>query len=527
MHRWPPLQGRRNEICRRHVKSIISNCSYMVILGTKWKAWYSMVSEQTCTIHHKMDQSMWQTLESIDLIYIHHTCEYKQYCYVGNTAQQCRLGLFQDSDFASELEDSKSTSGGILCIFASHTFVPKSLMCKKQTSVSHSSTESKIISLDAGLRLDGIPALDLWDLIVAVLGNTNQNRTEQGDLLKKKREVCFPPHTIHKRKQSQRVIKDLDTVDFITSNVPSSQQEALLYIFEDHEAVIKMIIKGRSPTMRHVSRTHRVALDWLFDRITLNPKIQMLIKIWSSQQWKSDELMEDRTGRPVVFAQHTDKSAKEAEPILKRCNRRQRQTLCDMENVCVFYITRICIDGEDLLRQFTFYKKKTEDLTMKQMFDISEKLITEQSDEIYGVNTTDWEDSSWKYLSLVSDEDVISLSHAKVYVFSDSVFCLGKMHQNSQSNTVWEDKLTWFKSPPECRALDKIDVEPMEFEWNNFPGFTTLQLCHTVQELLSKLSVEPEEFHWTDYLHVDVQRHLIGISRQWTRMRIKRSARFY
>ena len=48
-------------------------------------------------------------------------------------------------------------------------------MCKKQISVSRSSTESEIISLDAGLRLDGIPALDLWDLIVAVLGNTNQS----------------------------------------------------------------------------------------------------------------------------------------------------------------------------------------------------------------------------------------------------------------------------------------------------------------------------------------------------------------
>ena len=34
--------------------------------------------------------------------------------------------------------------------------------------------------------------------------------------------------------------------------------------------VIKMIIKGKSPTMRHVSKTHRVALDWLFDRINLD-----------------------------------------------------------------------------------------------------------------------------------------------------------------------------------------------------------------------------------------------------------------
>ena len=134
--------------------------------------------------------------------YIHRTCEYKQYCYVGNTAEQCRLGLFQDSDFAGDHEDSKSTSGGTLCIFGSHTFVPISWMCKKQTAASHSSTESEIISLDTGLRLDGIPALNLWDLIVAVLGNTSQSHKEQGDLLMNKREVCSPLHTILKRKQS-------------------------------------------------------------------------------------------------------------------------------------------------------------------------------------------------------------------------------------------------------------------------------------------------------------------------------------
>ena len=87
---------------------------------------------------------------------------------MGNTAKQCRLGLFQDSDFAGYLEDSKSTSGGTLCILGCLTFVPISWMCKKQTSVSHSSTESEIISLDVGLRLGGIPALDLWDLIVSV-----------------------------------------------------------------------------------------------------------------------------------------------------------------------------------------------------------------------------------------------------------------------------------------------------------------------------------------------------------------------
>ena len=56
--------------------------------------------------------------------YIHHTCDCKPYYHLGNTAKQCRLGLFQDSDFGGDLEDSKSTSGGTLCIFGSHTFVP-------------------------------------------------------------------------------------------------------------------------------------------------------------------------------------------------------------------------------------------------------------------------------------------------------------------------------------------------------------------------------------------------------------------
>ena len=82
---------------------------------------------------------------------------------------------------------------------------------------------------------------------------------------------------------------------------------------------------------------------------------------------------------------------------------------------------------------------------MKQMFDISEKLRTEQSDEMCVVNTINWCDSAWKHFSLIGGEEFNSLSHAKVYVFSDSVLCIGKMSENSLSNMVWEDKLTWFK----------------------------------------------------------------------------------
>ena len=64
-------------------------------------------------------------------------------------------------------------------------------------------------------------------------------------------------------------------IDHISSNTIHSGAGAMLYVFEDNEAVIKMILKGRSPTMRHVSRTHRVVLDWLFDRMNLDPRIQI------------------------------------------------------------------------------------------------------------------------------------------------------------------------------------------------------------------------------------------------------------
>ena len=126
---------------------------------------------------------------------------------MGNTAKQCRLGLFQDSDFAGDLEDSKSTSGGTLCVFW------KSYICSNKLDVQETNfsfTQFNRIRNHlfgcTGLRLDGIPALDLWDLIVLVLGNTTQNhdRTE-------KPVVCRDKN--HVRHQSRGVINVLDNVD--------------------------------------------------------------------------------------------------------------------------------------------------------------------------------------------------------------------------------------------------------------------------------------------------------------------------
>ena len=80
---------------------------------------------------------------------------------------------------------------------------------------------------------------------------------------------------VHKRHKSLKKIDVMKDIDSVPSNVQSACREAILYVFEDNEVVMKIIMKGRSPTMRHVSRTHRVALDWLFDRINLDPKIHI------------------------------------------------------------------------------------------------------------------------------------------------------------------------------------------------------------------------------------------------------------
>ena len=135
----------------------------------------------------------------------------------------------------------------------------------------------------------------------------------------------------------------------------------------------------------------------------------------------------------------------------------------------------------------------TTDLTLKQMFDISTKLVSEQ-DEISGLETIGWDNHSWKYLSLIGDERIINLQRTKVYFFSDSVLCLGKIFENPESNDAWEERVGWITSSQSYRNFDGIDGEPTEFEWNIFPEFDTLQLCDKVKSLLSDLGQTPETF---------------------------------
>ena len=133
------------------------------------------------------------------------------------------------------------------------------------------------------------------------------------------------------------------------------------------------------------------------------------------------------------------------------------------------------------------------DLTIKQMFDITSKLVGEQ-EEINNLDNIQWGKNSWRQLSLIGDETVINLQRTKVYVFSDSVLCLGRIHQHPESNEAWKKRIEGITTEKSYRDYDSINGEPTEFEWNIFPGFTTLQLCGEVNDLLSDLGEAPETF---------------------------------
>ena len=135
----------------------------MLVLGTNWTTILWSVNKLSRSVT-KWTQACDKRLARL-ISYIHRTNDCRQYCHVGNTAQHCRLGLFQDSDFASDLEDSKSTSGGVLCILeAEHLF--QSVGCARNRLQFHT-VPQKLKSFRWMLD-QRLPALDLWDIVIEV-----------------------------------------------------------------------------------------------------------------------------------------------------------------------------------------------------------------------------------------------------------------------------------------------------------------------------------------------------------------------
>ena len=127
------------------------------------------------------------------------------------------------------------------------------------------------------------------------------------------------------------------------------------------------------------------------------------------------------------------------------------------------------------------------DLTLKQMFDISTRLVSEQ-DEISGMETICWENHSWKYMSLIGDERIINLQRTKVFVFSDYVFCLGKKHEDPTNQTLHGNK-DW--SGSKVHRNTETWTELTASQWNSSGIFS--------QDSIRCSSVKKSKVYCTDW----------------------------
>ena len=129
---------------------------------------------------------------------------------------------------------------------------------------------------------------------------------------------------------------------------------------------------------------------------------------------------------------------------------------------------------------------------LQNLFDITQKLVHKQR-EILNVRMIECASPSWTRSSLAQDQ-AIMWSKAKVRVYSDSVLWLGKMTDPTDANRRWEGQVEEFQPTDSYKELFGIDGEPIELEWNIFPGLSSLEILRKIQKDLQEQNIEPEKF---------------------------------
>ena len=114
--------------------------------------------------------------------------------------------------------------------------------------------------------------MDLWDQVAEVFtGEASAFQAPNNKHQPKCRKETMP----NSDGKMVDILMYLSNVDFVPPSLPPLKGYGHLIVLEDNEAVIKMTIRGRPQTMRHVARTHRVDLDWILERIRTDPGVQM------------------------------------------------------------------------------------------------------------------------------------------------------------------------------------------------------------------------------------------------------------
>ena len=144
----------------------------------------------------------------------------------------------------------------------------------------------------------------------------------------------------------------------------------------------------------------------------------------------------------------------------------------DVNNVIwrIFYMENLRFTKNQLLK------------SVEQLFQVTEKLIMDQA-VIGGLTTIDYKEPAWRSTTLLCDKS-IKIKNAKTYIFAELVLCLGGI--SDQPVEAWKNKIRWYLETRYLEDLDRIDGEPMEFEWKNFRGFSTLEILEEIQKLMTE-----------------------------------------
>ena len=145
----------------------------------------------------------------------------------------------------------------------------------------------------------------------------------------------------------------------------------------------------------------------------------------------------------------------------KRRNGTDQHQRKDLGIIYVFVNEGSGSSRKTLRRKSTYYQARS----ILCSINITRKLIQDQEHEIYGISTIEIQ---WMRSTLLH-EDVVKLSTAKVYVFSDSVLCLGgRVAEYPQSVQSCKNRIELFSQNPQYRGLDNISGEQVVFEWEIF-----------------------------------------------------------
>ena len=136
-----------------------------------------------------------------------------------------------------------------------------------------------------------------------------------------------------------------------------------------------------------------------------------------------------------------------------------------------------------------------------KLFQTTARLITDQAQN-YRIDH-DWLEAAYVERNLtLSCDRAVQIANSKTYAFSDSVLCLGSL--SDKPVEAWEDRIKWFLETRYLKKLDRIDGEPMEFEWTKFPRIHYhWDILDEIQKMTTESKVWTRAIQRKDHLHVD------------------------